>query len=106
VDDPNPTLPGSGYFSAAWSTNGYAYAIQTDGPQGNVNVAIIDRAGVVTEVQTDGGLTQNSHYGLVTKPDGVIVGCPNLAPTVLYIVPHVRRTVSIDTMTSPWLNKW
>lgn len=104
---PNPGLSPPGYFSAAWSTNGYAYAIQTDNVVAPA-IAIIDRAGSVTQVQLppDAGLSINSHYGLVTLPSGVIVGCPYSSPRVLFIVPHERRTVSLRAMTSPWLNKW
>ena len=95
----------SGYFSAAWSTNGYAYAIQTEAF--GSGIAIIDRFGAVTEIPNASPEIQfASHYGLVGRPDGVIVGCPDQSEKVLFIVPHTRRTVSLRTMTSPWLNKW
>jgi hypothetical protein len=110
-----PTSMGTsrdGYFSAAWSTNGYGYAIQTDGPTNNLQIAIIDRRGrLVAEVLAPDagptGISQNSHYGLVAREDGIIVGCPYVAgKDVLFIVPNERRTVDISVMTSPWLNKW
>ncbi|MDP1828294.1 MAG: hypothetical protein Q8L48_33800 [Archangium sp.] len=97
----------SSYFSAAWSTNGYGYAIQNQ-VSGGARVAIIDRFGAVSEVrlQADAGVSSNSHYGLVTMANGIIVGCPYSSTDVLFLVPHERRDVSLRAMTSPWLNKW
>ena len=104
----NVTTPGihTGYYSGAWSTNGYGYALQAAFPA--ANIAIIDRDGFVTEVPlaTDGGIFQYSHYGLTTLPDGVIVGCPFESHDVLFIEPHERRNVDPRVMRSPWLNKW
>jgi hypothetical protein len=111
VDGVVPRGPSTGgYFSAAWSTNGFAYAVQTDGPSGKV--AIIDSAGNVTEVDapvTDAGtlpIFNGSHYGFVARDDGVIVGCPFSASYVLLLSPTTRRTVPREVMLSPWLDKW
>ncbi len=99
-----------GYFSSVWSTNGFAYAVQVDGPA--QKVAIIDTTGAVTEVNapmTDAGtkpVFNGSHYGFVAREDGVIVGCPFSASYVLLLTPTSRRTVPREVMLSPWLNKW
>lgn len=98
-----------GYFSAAWSTNGYAYAVNSDQPAPNdLRLAIIDRHGVASEfpLAPDAGLFPGSHYGFVARNDGVIVGCPYDSRQVLFISPVTRRPVPLSTMTSPWVNKW
>lgn len=113
-DPANPSMvtsgqtPRDGFFSAAWSTNGYAYAMQTDGPSANLTIIAIDRNGtLISETIMDGGISQNSHYGLVSMEDGVLVGCPySPGRDVMFITPNDRRTVSLRAMTSPWLNKW
>jgi hypothetical protein len=38
--------------------------------------------------------------------DGRLVSCGCLSPTLLILTPRVRRTLPIEVMTSPWLNKW
>jgi hypothetical protein len=93
-----------GYYSAAWSTNGYAYGVQTEGLASKV--AIIDRMGGVTEVSATADVFPSSHYGFVAREDGTIIGCPYSSSHVLVLSPHTRRTVSNRIMTSPWLNKW
>jgi hypothetical protein len=93
------------YFSAAWSTNGYAYAIQTD-TNGSGNVLIIDRQGAVLEAATHPGLSRYSHFGLVARADGTLVACPYQSSKIFVLRPTTRRTLPIDIMASPWLNKW
>lgn len=101
---------GESFFSSTWSTNGFAYAIQTDGHGGKI--AIIDQVGgvnVVAAAAPDGGAApvfSSSHYGFVAREDGVIVGCPYDASSVLFLTPTTRRTVRREVMLSPWLNKW
>ncbi len=92
------------YFSAAWSTNGSAYAFETDGPA--TRIAVISQLGVVSEVPAPADLFGASHYGFVAMADGTVVGCPYDSSSVLFLRPNDRRTVSLRTMTSPWLNKW
>jgi hypothetical protein len=93
------------YISAAWSTNGFAYAVQTFRVAGNV--AVIQSDGQVSEVASPRTeISSDSHYGFVAMNDGTIVGCPFFSPKVLFLTPTVRRVVSLRTMTSPWFNKW
>lgn len=103
------TSPTRGYFSGAWSTNGYAYSINTNNPAtGMMKLAIINRHGAVSELPLpqDAGVFGNSHYGFTARRDGVIVACPYDSTQVLFIAPVTRRTVAARTMISPWLNKW
>jgi hypothetical protein len=94
-----------GYFSGAWSTNGFAYAFRTD--SGGSVITIIDRNGNVNEVPSPSAAIGNAtHFGFVGRPDGVIVGCPDQSADIVFITPNVRRTVNIRTMTSPFINKW
>jgi len=101
-----------GLFSAAWSTNGYAYSLEVDGGAGEI--AIINRRGDVSwsrlpasATAPDAGLFfPGSHLGLTAMADGRLVSCGCLSPTLLILTPKVRRTVPLEVMTSPWLNKW
>ncbi|MBL8919218.1 MAG: hypothetical protein JNJ54_10185 [Myxococcaceae bacterium] len=106
------------FVSGAWSTNGFGYAIQTDGREGQY--AIIDRDGGVT-IQLlsqlpvrlpDGGvdlaashIRSTTHYGLTALADGRLVSCPYQSPHLLVLTPANRRTLPLSVMTSPWLNK-
>ncbi|MDP1917921.1 MAG: hypothetical protein Q8L14_16875 [Myxococcales bacterium] len=111
---PTPTtqVARAGLFSAAWSTNGYAYSLEIDGGTGQV--AVISRTGEVTwarlpasATDPDGGFFfAGSHLGLTGMADGRLVSCGCLSPTLLVLTPRVRRTVPLEVMTSPWLNKW
>ena len=105
---PTPVAVGpvtSCYFSGAWSTNGYAYAVQTDDYAGHLG--LIDGAGNASEWPLSSSeIVPGSHYGFVAMSDGTIVGCPHQSEKVLFLVPNERRTVSVRVMTSPWLNKW
>jgi hypothetical protein len=95
-----------GYYSATWSTNGFAYAIATDSG-GNASVAVISRSGAVVEQgETIASAFTNSHFGFVARSDGVLVGCPTDSSSILFIDPTGRRTVDAGIMTSPWLNKF
>lgn len=97
-------------FSATWSTNGYAYGLDVDG--GSAQVAVIDRRGAVTWQQLpssalDAGLFGPlSHVGLTAMPDGRLVSCGCRSANAMILTPHTRRTLPIEVMTSPWLNKW
>lgn len=97
-------------FSAAWSTNGYAYGLDVDG--GSAQVAVIDRRGNVTWQQLpssalDAGLFGPlSHVGLTAMPDGRLVSCGCRSSNAMILTPHTRRTLPIEVMTAPWLNKW
>lgn len=107
-----------GYFSAAWSTNGFGYALQTYGSAGKL--LTISSAGVVTEAMLpangtlpDGGsarldlaVSSTSRFGLTAMPDGRLVSCPYAVDTMLVLRPRVQRTVPLWVMTSPWLDKW
>ncbi|MBM4777924.1 MAG: hypothetical protein GQE15_09495 [Archangiaceae bacterium] len=107
-----------GYFSAAWSTNGFGYAIRTVRSAGLY--LTIARDGSVTESTLpatarlpDGGtvatnlvLSATSRFGLVAFPDGRLVSCPYADNRLVFIVPNGRRTVPDWVVLSPWLNKW
>ncbi len=107
-----------GYFSAAWSTNGFGYAIQTVGTAGSY--LTITRDGGVTESQLpanarlpDGGtaatnlvLSATSRFGLVAFPDGQLVSCPYADQSLIFLRPRGRRSVPSWVVLSPWLNKW
>jgi hypothetical protein len=108
----------SGYYSAAWSTNGFGYAIQTLGTSGKyLTIAV---TGTVTEsslpanatfpdgstIPTDMVLSATSRFGLVAFPDGRLVSCPYRNATLVFLVPAGRRTVPLWVALSPWLNKW
>ena len=107
-----------GYFSAAWSTNGFGYAIQTVAASGSY--LSITKNGGVTEsalpssarlpdgstVATNSVLSATSRFGLVAFPDGRLVSCPYADARLVFIVPNGRRTVPSWVMLSPWLNKW
>ncbi len=95
------------FFSAAWSTNGYAYSVETDGGLGEV--LVINRRGEVAFSRlpaTDGGFFARSHLGLVGMPDGRLVSCGCQAPTLMVLTPRHKRVVPVEVMASPWLNKW
>lgn len=105
-----------GYFSGAWSTNGFGYALQTINGWGRY--ARFDRLGSVSEVAlppqafapdgsvVDGGFVGNeSHIGLVGMPDGRLVACPYESTALLVLHPEGARTVPSWVMTSPWLDK-
>lgn len=102
----------AGLFSAAWSTNGYAYSLEVDGGTGHV--AVINRNGDLTWARLPASATApdaglffaGSHLGLTAMADGRLVSCGCLSPTLLILTPRVRRTLPIEVMTSPWLNKW
>lgn len=102
----------AGLFSAAWSTNGYAYSLEVDGGAGHV--AVVSRTGDVSWARLppsatapDGGLFfAGSHLGLTGMADGRLVSCGCLSPTILILTPRARRTVPLEVMTTPWLNKW
>ena len=105
-------------FSAAWSTNGFGYAIRTNGAEGTY--LTISKTAAVTETALpanaslpDGGLiatnivlSTTSRYGLVAFPDGRLVSCPYADSRLVFIVPNGRRTVPDWVVLSPWLNKW
>ncbi len=97
-------------FSAAWSTNGYAYGLDVDG--GSAQVAVIDRRGNVTWQQLpasalDAGLFGPlSHIGLTAMADGRLISCGCRSSSAMILTPRNRRTLPIEVMTSPWLNKW
>ncbi len=99
---PNST---TGYFSAAWSTNGFGYALQTD-DNGHGNVLVIDRTGAVLEAVNHPGLSRYSHFGLVARADGTLVSCPYQSSKIFILRPTTRRTLPLDIMTAPWLDKW
>ncbi|MDP3238461.1 MAG: hypothetical protein Q8S33_32085 [Myxococcales bacterium] len=106
-----PQVARAGLFSAAWSTNGYAYSLEVDGGTGHV--AVISRTGDVTWARlpssataADGGFFAGSHLGLTGMADGRLVSCGCLSSNLLILTPRVRRTVPLEVMTSPWLNKW
>ena len=97
-------------FSAAWSTNGYAYGLDVDG--GSPQVAVIDRRGNVTWQQLpasalDAGLFGPlSHIGLTAMADGRLISCGCRSSSAMILTPRSRRTLPVEVMTSPWLNKW
>lgn len=97
-------------FSAAWSTNGYAYGLDVDG--GSPQVVVIDRRGNVTWQQLpasalDAGLFGPlSHLGLTAMADGRLVSCGCRSSSAMILTPRTRRTLPIEVMSSPWLNKW
>ncbi|MER2563925.1 MAG: hypothetical protein ABTQ32_24555 [Myxococcaceae bacterium] len=97
-------------FSAAWSTNGYAYGLDVDG--GSPQVAVIDRRGNVTWQQLpasalDAGLFGPlSHIGLTAMADGRLISCGCRSSSAMILTPRTRRTVPVEVMSSPWLNKW
>lgn len=107
-----------GYYSAAWSTNGFGYAIQTQAFAGAY--LTITRTGAVTEspLPVEGGLPDGgrvnltstmstfSRFGLVAFPDGRLVSCPYSDEHLVFLVPNGRRTVPDWVVLSPWLNKW
>lgn len=102
----------AGLFSAAWSTNGYAYSLEVDGGVGEV--AIVNRRGDVSWARLPASATSpdagrffpGSHLGLTGMADGRLVSCGCLSPTILILTPRFRRSVPLEVMTSPWLNKW
>lgn len=102
--------PGA-FFSAAWSTNGFAYSLETDGGVGLV--AVISRRGDVSFAQLpafarspDAGFFPGSHFGLTAMPDGRLVSCGCRSASVLVLTPRYPRTVPVEVMSGPWLNKW
>lgn len=105
-----PTLSRTSLFSATWSTNGYAYGLDVDG--GSAQVAVIDRRGAVTWQQLpssalDAGLFGPlSHVGLTAMPDGRLVSCGCRSSSAMILTPRAGRTLPLEVMTSPWLNKW
>lgn len=102
----------AGLFSAAWSTNGHAYSLEVDGGAGHV--AVISRMGDVTWARLPASATApdaglffaGSHLGLTGMADGRLVSCGCLSPTILILTPRARRSVPLEVMTTPWLNKW
>jgi hypothetical protein len=104
---PTTTTSRVALFSATWSTNGFAYGLDVDG--GSTQVAVIDRRGNVTWPtlpSTDGGFGPLSYVGLTAMSDGRLVSCGCRARSVLILTPRHRRTLPVEVMTSPWLNKW
>ena len=99
------TKQSSGYFGGAWSTNGFGYALQTDGASGRAVILAPD--GELAEPSLGSTeVSSASHYGLVGRPDGSLVACPYASRNVLVFTPNARRTVSLQASSSPWLNHW
>lgn len=92
-----------------WSTNGFAYALDADGGSGEV--AVISRKGDVSWARIpqtffgDGGVGPLSHLGLTALADGRLVSCGCQSSRLLVLTPRFRRTVPLEVMTKPWVNK-
>lgn len=108
---PTTAVARASLFGAVWSTNGYAYSLDVDGGAGEL--AIINRRGDVSWsrlpaalLEPDAGVGPLSHLGFVAMADGRLVSCGCRSSKLMVLTPRWRRTVPLEVMTTPWLNKW
>ncbi|MDP1827723.1 MAG: hypothetical protein Q8L48_30905 [Archangium sp.] len=96
-----PAQAANTYLFGAWSTDGRRYFP----PYGTEDVLRASGRGA-QQVPLDAGVALfRGVLGAVGLPDGRVIGIPHSRSAWLELTPDGRRTVSMEAMTSPFLNK-
>jgi hypothetical protein len=88
------------YFYGAWSTDGWFYM-----PYFGTNAVLRMDATGRSETLDAGQPSFRAVFGAVGLPDGRIIGIPHDRSAWLELTPEGATPASIDSMTSPFLNK-